>query len=411
MKRRVAVTGLGALTPLGTDVDSTWTALLEGRSGISRISRWDPSDMATRIAAEIKGDWDLGDIMDPKEARRTDSYCKYAIYAAREAMEDSGLSGGGEDAERFGVILGTGIGGIGTFEKQHSTFLKRGVRRVSPFFITMMISDMSAGMLAILYNLKGPNYVTTSACASAGHAMGAAFDAIRNGRADIMMTGGSEAPIVPISIAGFCQNRAMSTRNDEPERASRPFDADRDGFVMGEGAGILIFEEMEHARNRGAKIYGEVLGFGATADAHHITAPPEDGEGAYRVMKKCLEDAGVPADRVKYINAHGTSTPVGDAAECRAVRRLFGEKGPFLSATKSSMGHLLGAAAGVEGIIALKAMETGMIPPTLNLENPAEGCEGLNHVLETTEAEIAAAMSNSFGFGGHNSCILFGKEE
>ncbi len=408
MERRVVVTGLGALTPLGLDVDTTWTALLEGRPGVNRISRWDPSEMPTQIAAEIPAGFDIAELLDPKEARRMDPYTHYAFWATDQAMKDAGLDAN-FDPDRAGVIIGTGIGGIGTFENQHKTFIERGVRRVSPFFITMMIADIASGLVSIQYGLKGPNYATTSACASAGHAMGCSLDSIRYGRADIIVTGGAEAPIVPIAIAGFCANRAMSSRNDEPERASRPFDADRDGFVMGEGAGILVFEEYEHAKARGAKIYCEVAGCGATGDAFHITAPPEDGEGAYRVMLKCLEDAKIDPEEIGYVNAHGTSTPVGDISECVAINRVFGDDSPMVSSTKSSMGHLLGAAAGVEGIVAIKALNDNIVPPTLNLENIDPGCRGVKHITETTKAEMSATMSNSFGFGGHNSCLVFRK--
>lgn len=408
MGRRVVVTGLGALTPLGLDVDSTWTALLQGRSAVNKISRWDPSDLPTQIAAQVPEDFDITNLLDAKEARRMDPYTHYAFWAADSAIKDAGLNGN-FDPERAGVIIGTGVGGIGTFENQLTVFLEKGVRRVSPFFITMMIADIAPGMISITYGLKGPNFATTSACASAGHAMGCALDIIRYGRADIVITGGAEAPIVPISVAGFCANRAMSTRNDEPHRASRPFDIDRDGFVMGEGAGILVFEEYEHAKARGAKIYCEVAGFSATGDAFHITAPPENGEGAYRVMKLSIEDADIDLSEIGYINAHGTSTPVGDVSECVAIMTLFGENGPLVSSTKSSMGHLLGAAAGIEAIVAIKALNDNIVPPTLNLENLDPGCEGVNHVTKTTEIELSATMSNSFGFGGHNSCLVFRK--
>ncbi len=406
MERRVVVTGLGALTPLGLDVDSTWAALLQGRSAVKKISRWDPSDLTTQIAAQVPDDFDINNLLDPKEARRMDPYTHYAFWAADSAIKDAGLDGN-FDPDRAGVIIGTGIGGIGTFENQHKVFIEKGVRRVSPFFITMMIADIASGMISINYGLKGPNFSTTSACASAGHAMGCSLDIIRYGRADIVITGGAEAPIVPISVAGFCANRAMSTRNDEPHRASRPFDIDRDGFVMGEGAGILVFEEYEHAIARGAKIYCEVAGFGATGDAYHITAPPDDGEGARRVMAKSLEDAKISPGEIGYINAHGTSTPVGDISECVAINSVFGKNGPMVSSTKSSMGHLLGAAAGIEAIVAIKALNDNIAPPTLNLDNVDPGCDCVNHITETAKAEITATMSNSFGFGGHNSCLVF----
>jgi len=407
MSRRVVITGLGALTPLGTNVPETWTALLEGRSGIGPITKFDASNLNTQIAAEIPDDWSIADVVDPKQARRMDKYTQYAHFATNEAFKDAGLKKDDFDPEKAGIILGTGIGGIGTFENQLEVFLERGPRRVSPFFITMMISDIAAGQLAIEYGFKGINYTTTSACASAGHAIGSAFDAIRLGRADICITGGAEAPIIPISIAGFCANRAMTVRNNEPLKASRPFDKDRDGFVMGEGSGILIVEELEHALQRGAKIYAELLSYSATADAFHITAPPEDGDGAYRVMKNALNEASLEPEQVDYINAHGTSTPVGDISECVAVKRLFGENGPLISSTKGAMGHLLGAAAAVEAIVAIKAIQDNKIPPTMNLDNIDEKCVGVNHLMEIIDKEVNISMSNSFGFGGHNSTLVF----
>ena len=409
MKRRVVVTGLGALSPLGKDVNSTWTALIEGCSAIRKVERWDVSGMATQIAAMIPDDWDVAERIEPREAKRMDVFVQYAIWAAHEAMEDAGLLEANIDLERAGIILGTGIGGIGTFEEQHRIFIEKGVRRVSPFFITMMISDMAPGLLAIKYGFKGINFTATSACASAGHSIGTAFDAIRAGRADVIMTGGSEAPIVPVSFAGFCQNRAMTTRNKLLEKASSPFDVSRDGFVMGEGAGVLILEELEHAKARGAKIYCELAGYSATADAFHITAPPEDGDGAFRVMRECLRDADISPEEIGYINTHGTSTPVGDISECKAIERLFGADGPPISSTKSAMGHLLGAAAAVEGIVAIKALIEGKAPPTLNLTNIDEGCRGVRHITETIDIDTSATMSNSFGFGGHNSCLVFKK--
>ena len=409
MHKRVVVTGLGALTPLGTDVDSTWTALIGGRSAIRRISRWDPSQMATQIAAELPDDWDITELIDPREARRMDRFTQYAFWAANEVIEDSGLLSAGYDPERIGIITGSGIGGIGTFAQQHKAFLERGPRRVSPFFITMMITNITPGMLAIKYGFKGINYSISSACASSGHSIGAAFDAVRLGRADAVLTGGSEAPIVPVAIAGFCQNRAMSTRNGTPEKASSPFDAERDGFVMGEGSGMLVLEELDHAVARGAKIYCELVGFGATADAFHITAPPEDGDGAYRAMRESLDDAGLSPEDIGYINAHGTSTPSGDTSECAAIERLFGTDGPLVSSTKGAMGHVLGAAAVVEAIVAIKALTENEAPPTLNLDNVDEKCRGIRHVKKSTKVELDATMSNSFGFGGHNSCLIFRK--
>ncbi len=409
MKKRVVVTGLGALTPLGKEVDSTWTALIEGCSAIRRVERWDVSAMTTQIAAQIPDDWRPAPIVDEREARRMDLFVQYAHWAAHEAIEDSGILASNADPNRIGIIVGTGIGGIGTFEDQLRVFIEKGVRRVSPFFITMMISDIAPGSLAIKYGFKGINYSVTSACASAGHAIGSALDAIRCGRADVILAGGAEAPIVPISFAGFCQNRAMTTRNELLAKASSPFDSARDGFIMGEGAGMLVLEEYEHAVARGAKIYCELAGYGATADAFHITAPPEDGEGACRVMRECLEDAGSKPDEVGYINAHGTSTPVGDVAECNAIHSVFGENGPLVSSTKSSMGHLLGAAAAVEAIVAIKVLNEGIVPPTLHIENLDEACANIRHATEITRIETDATISNSFGFGGHNSCLLFKK--
>jgi len=409
MTRRVVVTGLGALTPLGIDVDSTWTALNEGRSGIRRISRWDPSEMPTQIAGELPDYWDITELMDPKEARRADRYTQYALWAANEAILDSGLLNTSIDPEKAGIILGTGVGGISSFEQQHKIFLERGVRRVSPFFITMMIADIAAGMLSIKYGFKGINFTTTSACASAGHAIASSLDAIRLGRADIIITGGSEAPIIPISIAGFCQNRAMTVQNDAPQKASRPFDAARDGFVMSEGSGIIVLEELEHAKARGAKIYAEIAGAGTSADAFHITAPPENGEGAFSAMKKSLEDSSTSIDEIGYINAHGTSTPVGDGAECKAIKKLFPNNTPLVSSTKGALGHLLGAAAGIEAIIAIKSMNERTVLPTMNMENVSEDCIGVNHVTEIVKTDLKAVMSNSFGFGGHNTSLLFKK--
>ncbi|TPW18137.1 MAG: 3-oxoacyl-acyl-carrier-protein synthase II [bacterium] len=397
------MTGLGVVSPVGNDVESFWASLIAGRSGITQVTRFDASDFRTRIAAEVK-DFDALAYMDRKEIRRTDLYVQYAIAASAQALGDSGLNLASEDATRIGVIIGTGIGGIATFEEQTELMLAKGPSRVSPFFIPMMIANMASGQVSIQFGLKGPNTTTVSACASGAHAIGEAFQAIKSDQADIMVTGGSEATITKMAMAGFCALKAMSTRNDEPMRASRPFERDRDGFVMGEGAGVLVLEEYEHARARGANILAEMVGYGSTGDAYHITAPPPEGEGAARAMAMALKEAGLKPADVDYINAHGTSTDLNDKYETAAVKTVFGEDARRLaiSSTKSMTGHLLGAAGGVEAVATVLTISRELLPPTVNFENRDPDCD-LDYVPnEARPATVRAALSNSFGFGGHN---------
>ncbi len=402
-QRRVAVTGLGIISPVGNDVPTFWANLCEGRSGIGKVTRFDATDFRTRIAGEVK-DFDPTQYMEKKEVRRTDLYVQYAIAASRQALTGSGLDMGKVDLNRFGVIIGTGIGGIETFEEQTAVMLEKGPSRVSPFFIPMMIANMASGQVSIMFGLKGPNTTTVSACASGAHAIGEAFQAIRFGQADFMMTGGSEATITPMTMAGFCAMKAMSTRNDDAEHASRPFERDRDGFVMGEGAGIVILEEMEHARKRGAPILAEMIGYGTTSDAFHVTAPAPNGEGAGRAMAMALADAGARIDEVDYINAHGTSTDLNDKLETAAVKTVFGDHARklVLASTKSMTGHLLGAAGGVEMVASVLAASRGILPPTINYEHPDPECDLDCVPNEAREARVRVALSNSFGFGGHN---------
>lgn len=410
MLRRCVVTGLGAVTPLGNTVEATWQALLDGKSGVGPVTRFDVSDYTTKIAAEVKG-FDPNGIIEKKEARRMDLAEQYAIVASDMAIKNSGLDLGSLDLDRCGVVIGSGIGGITTFEQQHSTLVQSGPGRVSPFFIPMMIIDMCAGLVSIRFGFRGPNYATVSACASSAHAISDAFRIIQRGEADVMITGGAEATITPVSMAGFCQARAMSTRNDEPERASRPFDKGRDGFVMGEGSAILILEDYDHAMKRGAHMYGEILGAGMTADAHHITAPHPDGIGAKRAMTVAMKDAGLNPDQIDYINTHGTATDLGDIAETRAIKAVLGEhayKVPCNS-TKSMVGHLLGAAGAMECIAMVLSLEQQVLHPTTNLEDPDPECD-LDYVpLKKRDAKLQYAISNSFGFGGHNVSIVAGR--
>jgi 3-oxoacyl-[acyl-carrier-protein] synthase II len=403
MNRNVVVTGLGAITPLGNSVPELWEGLVAGRNGISAITRFDPSRLDTRIAGEVKN-FDVTKYVDAREARRTDLFTQYALAAAHQAIVDSGLDGGMPDPERAGVIIGTGIGGILTLEAQHRVMLEKGPGRVSPFFIPMMIANMSSGYVSIRWNLKGPSYTTVSACASGAHAIGEAFNAIRLDQADLMVCGGAEATLTELCFAGFCSMKAMSTRNDAPERASRPFDAERDGFIMGEGAGVVVLEDEEHARRRGAKIYARIVGYGLTADAHHMTAPAPNGEGAARAMKAALTDGRIRVDEVGYINAHGTSTPLNDKMETAAVRTVFGEhaRSLALGSTKSMTGHLLGAAGGVEFIATALALQEGILPPTINYEHPDPECDLDCVPNEARRATVEVALSNSLGFGGHN---------
>jgi 3-oxoacyl-[acyl-carrier-protein] synthase II len=412
MENRVVVTGMGALTPVGLTVQDFWSGLLKGESGIGPVTYFDASNFTSQIVAELKG-FDPGAHFSPKEARRFDPFVLYALVATIEAIADAGLDLEDLDRSRAGVIVSSGIGGIATLEKQHSTLLNRGPSKVSPFFIPMMISDMAPGQISIRFGFKGPNYTTVSACASAGHAIGDAFRILQRGDADVMIAGGTEATITPLALAGFCSMQALSTRNHEPHRASRPFDAERDGFVMGEGAGLLVLESLDHAQDRGASIHGEIVGYAATADAHHITAPAPGGEGAARVMKLALEDANLRPQEVDYINAHGTSTPLNDKFETAAIKTVFGEHAHQvpISSTKSMIGHLLGAAAGVELIAALLTIREGVIHPTVNYEKPDPECD-LDYVPnESREQPVRVAISNSFGFGGHNVCLVVRKFE
>jgi 3-oxoacyl-[acyl-carrier-protein] synthase II len=397
---------MGAVSPIGNTVKDFWQAALKGESGAAAITNFDASDHPTKFACEIK-DLSIEGIIDPKEARRMDEFTKYAMVASHEAVQDSGLDFEKENPERIGVIIGSGIGGIQTFEQEHSKLLSGGPRRVSPFFIPQMIIDIATGLVSMKYNLKGPNYSTVSACATASHAIGDAFKILQRGDADVMITGGSEAAVCPMGVAGFNSMKAISTRNDDPKRASRPFDKDRDGFVMGEGGGIVVLETLEHAKKRNAKIYGELRGIGFTADAHHITAPAPGGEGAVRAMKLCLKDGELNLDDIQYINAHGTSTPYNDRSESEAIKTVFGEKAYHLnvSSTKSMVGHLLGAAGSIELIAALLAIRDGVIPPTINYETPDPDCD-LNYTPnQPVERKIFAAISNTFGFGGHNAVL------
>ncbi len=403
MKRRVAVTGLGVVSPLGKTVEETWEGLVAGRSGAGPIQRFDPADLDVRFACEVK-DFDPQDYMDRKDAKRADRYAQYAIAAADQAVHAAGFDGHTSDPERTGVLIGSGIGGIWTFEEQCKAFLEKGAKRVSPFFVPMFIPDMASGLVSIRIGAKGPNYCTVSACASSAHAIGEAFRLIQAGTADVMIAGGAEAAVTPLAIAGFQNMKALSTRNDTPEQASRPFDKDRDGFVMGDGAGIVVLEEWERAVGRGATIHGEIIGYGMSGDAYHMTQPAPGGEGARRAMEECLEDADLRPEHVGYINAHGTSTPHGDIAETKAVKDLFGDHATSLvmGSTKSMTGHLLGAAGGLEFAICLLAMEHKVIPPTINQETPDPECDLNCAPNVAVELDFDVCLSNSFGFGGHN---------
>jgi 3-oxoacyl-[acyl-carrier-protein] synthase II len=411
LKHRVVVTGMGVVTALGQDLDTLWDNLVQGKSGVSRVEAFDVSEYPTQIAASVK-DFNPEDYVDRKEARKMDRFVQFATAAAVNAMKDSGLNIAEQaDPERVGVMIGSGIGGLGTWEDQHNILLEKGPKRVSPFFIPMMIANMASGHVSILFGAKGPNTTAVTACATGTHSIGDSYKLIQRGDADVMICGGAEATIRPTGMAGFCSMRAMSTRNDEPEKASRPFDLERDGFVMGEGAGVLILESLEHAQKRGAKIYGEIIGYGLSGDAHHMTEP--DPNGPERCMKMAIRDAGIAPEEVDYINAHGTSTPVGDRSETIAIKRAFGDHAYKLavSSTKSMTGHLLGAAGGVEGVICGLTLQHGVIPPTINLEHPDPECD-LDYVPnEARRADVRVTMSNSFGFGGHNATIIMKKYE
>jgi 3-oxoacyl-[acyl-carrier-protein] synthase II len=408
-ERRVVITGIGVVSPVGNDLPSFWESLKAGRSGIGRISAFDTEKFDCQIAGEVSGYDPVPYYKTPKDVRRTDRYTQLAMGAAKMSLDDSGLDLASVDLDRTGVMIGSGVGGLATMETQVGQMLTKGPDRTSPFMIPMMISNMASGFISMEYGLRGPNMAIVTACATANHCMGEAWRIIKFGDADVMLTGGSEACIVPVGIAGFAAMRALSVRNDEPERASRPFDKDRDGFVMGEGAGVIILEEYEHAKKRGAQIYCEVTGYGLTADAYHMSAPSPDGEGAARCMAMAMKHAKVNPEEVDYINAHGTSTPVGDVCETKAMKRAFGEhakKGLAVSSTKSMTGHLLGAAGAVEMAACVMAMRDGVLPPTINLDNPDPECD-LDYVPnKAREKKVKIAISNSFGFGGHNSSLL-----
>jgi 3-oxoacyl-[acyl-carrier-protein] synthase II len=409
-KRRVVITGLGTITCVGHEKDSVWSALVAGRTGIGPITRFDTAEFDVKFGGEVKA-FDPTKWLPAHEVKHHDLVVQFAIAAGDLCVADSGIDFAKEDSARIGVILGSGIGGIGEIETQHERLMKRGPSRVSPYLVPKLMMNAISGQISIRYGLRGPNYVTASACASSAHALGAALRAIQYDEADMVVTGGSEAALTPLGLAGFCALRGLSTRNDAPERASRPFDKDRDGFVMGEGAGILLFEELGHAKKRGARIYAEVLGFGMSGDAHHITAPAPDGEGAARAMALALRDGGLQPTDVDYVNAHGTSTPLNDVIETRAIKHVFGPhaKKLAISSSKSMIGHLLGASGAVELAITAQSIERGMVHPTINYENPDPECD-LDYVPnEARELSVRAAISNSLGFGGHNATLALGR--
>ena len=407
---RIAVTGVGVVTPTGVGCEAMWASLANGVSGISPIEHFDASEYSTRFAGYVK-DFDPSDIIDRKEARRMSRFQQFAMVAADEAMRDAGLTDIDEVTSlRAGCIVGSGIGGLGTMEEQTAVLLERGPSRISPFLVPMMIVDLAAGQISIRYSLKGINYAPVSACATGSHAIGEAAEAIRRGDADIIVAGGFDAGVTPLGVAGFAAARALSTRNDDPTAASRPWDVGRDGFVIAEGGGLLVLEDWDHAVARGATIRAEVLGYGATADAYHITAPAPDGNGAIRAMKQALAQAGLEPSAIDYINAHGTSTEVGDVAETNAIKAVFGSStAPLISSTKSMMGHMLGGAGAAEAAVCVLAMENGVVPPTINLTDPDPACD-LDYVPNIArEVDLKVTMSNSFGFGGHNATLILGK--
>ncbi|MBM7540163.1 beta-ketoacyl-ACP synthase II [Amphibacillus cookii] len=408
-KRRVVVTGMGAVTPLGSTIDQLWQHLIEGQSGIDYITKVNKDDFPVKVAAEVK-DWDASLYMDKKEAKRMDLFTQYAVGAAKMAVNDADLTINESNADRVGVWVGSGIGGMATYEEQFRKFMDKGYRRVSPFFVPMLIPDMAAGQISILLGAKGINSCTVTACATGTNSIGDAYKVIERGDADVMITGGAEAPLTNMAFAGFSTAKALSF-NDDPNTASRPFDQDRDGFVMGEGAGILVIESLDSAQARGAHIYAEIIGYGSTGDAHHITAPAPEGEGAQRAMRQAIDDAGLAIDAIDYINAHGTSTPFNDKFETAAVKAVFGDhaKDLMISSTKSMTGHLLGAAGGVEAIASIKAIETGVIPPTINYQTADPECD-LDYVPnKARHANVDVVLSNSLGFGGHNASLIFKK--
>ncbi len=406
-ERRVAVTGLGVVTPVGNDVETFWKNLISGQCGIRKIESFDASPFDTQIAGEVKNFDPLPAFPSAKEVRRTDRFSRFGVHAAWQAIKDSGLDLPKENRDEIGVIIGSGIGGLETTAEQHQILLDRGPGRLSPFMIPMLISNMASGLVSMFFDLRGPNFATCSACATANHAIGEAWRAVKMGDAQAMVTGGAEATVVPIGIGGFCAMKAMSTRNDDPQHASRPFDKERDGFVMGEGAGILVLEELEHAKQRGAKIYCEIVGYGNTADAYHLTSPSPQGEGAARCMRMALRNSGLRLEDIHYINAHGTSTPQGDVCETEAIKTVFGDyaKRIAVSSTKGATGHMLGAAGAVEMTVCSLAIHHGIAPPTINYEVPDPECD-LDYVPNTArEMKIRAVINNSFGFGGHNASI------
>src|SRR5580704_7659242 len=407
-QRRVVVTGLGVVTSIGHDVAAFWSGLVAGKIGVDRVTLFDPSAFACQIGAEVRN-WDVNQLMDPKEARRNDRYTHFGFVAAKQAVADSGLDMAKEDSDRVGVIIGSGIGGMHTYETQLRNLFERGPRKVSPFTIPSLIGNMCSGLVAIEYGARGPNFGMVSACATGTHSLGEAAHAIRRGDADVMVAGGSEAAITPFAYASFCSMKAMSTRNEQPRSASRPFDRNRDGFIMGEGAGILVLESIEHARARSARIYCELAGYAATCDAYHITQPDPDGKGLSMAMRRALESAGTTADAIDYINAHGTSTPYNDKYETLAIKNVFGERARSLpiSSTKSMTGHLLGAAGGIESVICVKTIEAGVMAPTMNLEEPDPDCD-LDYVPnQAREAKVRTVLSNNLGFGGQNAAVVF----
>lgn len=409
--RRVVVTGLGLITPLGTGVEKTWKALCAGQSGIGRITKFDPTGYPCHIAGEVK-DFDPATYIEKKEIKKMDTFIHFAVAASQMAVDDAGLKVTADNAERVGVYIGAGIGGLPAIEHYHKVLLEKGPDRVTPFFIPMVIINLASGQVAIRLGARGPNSCAVTACATGNHCIGDAFRIIQRGEADVMLAGGTEATITPLAVAGFGAAKALSRRNDEPARASRPFDRDRDGFVLGEGAGVLVLEERDTALRRGARIYAELAGYAMTSDAHHITAPPDDGEGAVRCMELALRDAGVPKERVGYINAHGTST-FADKIETLAVKRVFGERAYQIpvSSTKSMTGHLLGAAGGIEAVFSILAIHHSLVPPTINQDHPDPECD-LDYVpWEARPASVGAALSNSFGFGGVNACLVFQRSD
>lgn len=410
-RKRVVITGLGALSPLGNDVKTSWNNAVNGVSGVGPITRVDADEYPAKVAAELK-DFNIEDYMDKKEARKMDRFTQYAVVASKMAVEDAKLDINDKNAARIGVWIGSGIGGLETLEQQFETFLTKGPRRVSPFFVPMMIPDMATGQVSIALGAKGVNSCTVTACATGTNSIGDAFKVIQRGDADVMITGGTEAPLTRMSFAGFSANKALST-NPDPKTASRPFDKNRDGFVMGEGAGIVVLEELEHALSRGADIYAEVVGYGSTGDAYHITAPAPNGEGGVRAMNEAIKDAGMSPEQIDYINAHGTSTPYNDKFETIAIKEVFGEHAYKLavSSTKSMTGHLLGAAGGIEAIFSVLAIKDGIIPPTINIETPDEDCD-LDYVPDKARRQnVDVVLSNSLGFGGHNATLIFKKYE